>query len=106
VIVVQHGGIVAERYAPGFDARTRLLGWSMSKSVNNAPIGALVADGKLQLNAPVPLSSCARRETDTPGHAQAIAHHVYRPAFCWRKLVTKTVGLPIASAQPLPLSSV
>ncbi len=55
VLVVQDGRLVAERYAPGFDARTRLLGWSMSKTVTGALIGALVADGRLKLDAPAPV---------------------------------------------------
>lgn len=55
VLVVQDGRLVAERYARGFDANTRLLGWSMSKTVTGALIGALVADGKLKLDAPAPV---------------------------------------------------
>ncbi len=55
VLVVQDGRLVAERYAPGFDANTRLLGWSMSKSVTNGLVGALVADGRLSLDAPAPV---------------------------------------------------
>ena len=49
VLVVHDGTVVAERYAPGFDADTPLLGWSMTKSVANAIAGTLVRDGRLAL---------------------------------------------------------
>ena len=52
IVVVCNGLIVAERYAPGFDKDTRLLGWSASKSVTAALVGTLIADGKLALDAP------------------------------------------------------
>jgi CubicO group peptidase (beta-lactamase class C family) len=49
-LVVVHGGrIVAERYAPGFDAKMPLLGWSMTKAALNALVGLRVKDGKLDL---------------------------------------------------------
>ncbi|HKJ57283.1 MAG TPA: serine hydrolase [Nitriliruptoraceae bacterium] len=51
-VVVVHGGqVVAEEYAPGFDADTPLLGWSMGKSVANAIVGRLVHDGQVDLDA-------------------------------------------------------
>ncbi|MEE8600750.1 serine hydrolase domain-containing protein [Euzebya tangerina] len=50
VVVVHEGQIVAERYADGFDADTPQLGWSMAKSVTNAMVGRLVADGVLTLD--------------------------------------------------------
>jgi len=49
IVVVKDGRIVAERYADGFDAGTRQLGWSMSKSVTNLLAGRLVAQGRLAL---------------------------------------------------------
>ncbi len=49
VVVVYKGKIVAERYGKGFDENTRLLGWSMTKSVTNSLVGLLVKDGKLSL---------------------------------------------------------
>jgi CubicO group peptidase (beta-lactamase class C family) len=55
VVVVYHGRIVAERYAPGFDRRTRLTGWSMSKGITNALVGILVNEGKLNIYQPAPV---------------------------------------------------
>ncbi len=55
IVVVYDGHIVAERYAPGFDKDTRLLGWSMSKSVTAALIGTLIASGNLALDTPPPV---------------------------------------------------
>jgi CubicO group peptidase (beta-lactamase class C family) len=49
-LVVVHGGrIVAERYAPGFDAMMPLIGWSMAKMAMNALVGIAVRNGKLAL---------------------------------------------------------
>lgn len=47
VVVVKNGRVVAERYGEGFSAKTPLLGWSMTKTVNAAIIGTLVKDGKM-----------------------------------------------------------
>ena len=50
VVVVAHGRIVAERYAPGFSAATPLLGWSMAKTVIAGLVGVLVKEGRLTLD--------------------------------------------------------
>ncbi|PBB34709.1 serine hydrolase [Mesorhizobium sp. WSM3868] len=50
VAVVKNGRIVAERYGEGFSAKTPLLGWSMTKTVNAAIVGTLVKDGKMALD--------------------------------------------------------
>lgn len=55
VIVVYDGNIIAEKYAPGFDKHTVLLGWSMSKSLTAAMIGLLVNERKLTVEAPAPV---------------------------------------------------
>jgi CubicO group peptidase (beta-lactamase class C family) len=52
VVVLRGGRVVAERYAPDFDAGTRLLGWSMTKSVIATLIGIQVLRGNLSPNAP------------------------------------------------------
>lgn len=56
VIVVHEGDIAAERYAPGYNAETRFVSWSMAKTVTGVLIGLLVTDGLLSLDesAPVP----------------------------------------------------
>jgi len=55
VIVVYDGKLIGERYAPGFDNSTPLLGWSMSKSVTNALVGILVRQGKVRIREPAPV---------------------------------------------------
>jgi CubicO group peptidase (beta-lactamase class C family) len=50
VVVLHRGRLVAERYADGFDERTPQLGWSMTKSVTNLMVGALVARGVVSLD--------------------------------------------------------
>ena len=50
VVVAQNGRIVGERYGDGFDARSPLLGWSMTKTVNAAIIGTVVKAGKLSVD--------------------------------------------------------
>lgn len=56
VVVVYDGQIVAEKYANGFDKNSRLLGWSMTKSLTNGIIGTLVKSGKLDLSKPAPIA--------------------------------------------------
>ncbi|MER9326144.1 beta-lactamase family protein [Mesorhizobium sp. M0152] len=50
IVVVKNGRIVAERYGDGFSAKTPLLGWSMTKTVNAAIVGTLVKDGKMAID--------------------------------------------------------
>ena len=50
IVVVDHGRIVAERYAKGFSASTPLLGWSMTKTVMAGLVGELVQEGRLTLD--------------------------------------------------------
>jgi CubicO group peptidase (beta-lactamase class C family) len=52
VLVLHEGRLVAERYAPGIDATTPLVGWSMTKSVMATLVGILVREGRLDVNAP------------------------------------------------------
>jgi CubicO group peptidase (beta-lactamase class C family) len=51
VVVAHDGRLIAERYAEGFDADTRLLGWSMGKSVGSAIIGRIIETDGGDMNA-------------------------------------------------------
>jgi len=53
VIVVQSGRIVFERYADGYTRETRLISWSMAKSVTQALVGAAVMQGRVSIDAPM-----------------------------------------------------
>ncbi len=55
VVVLQHGRVIAERYAAGYGVDTPVNGWSMSKSILNAMLGTLVRDGKLRMDQPAPI---------------------------------------------------
>jgi CubicO group peptidase (beta-lactamase class C family) len=51
VVVVQGGRVIAERYANGVTASTRLISWSTAKSITQAILGCAVADGLIDLDA-------------------------------------------------------
>ncbi|MEO6720372.1 MAG: serine hydrolase [Ferruginibacter sp.] len=62
VVVVHNGNIIAEQYASGYSKNSKLMGWSMTKSITNALTAILVKDGKLNVSdiAPVPEWSDAK----------------------------------------------
>lgn len=49
VVVLYHGKVLGEKYAPGITASTPLLGWSMTKSLTGTVTGAMVRDGYWQM---------------------------------------------------------
>ncbi|MCB0663417.1 MAG: serine hydrolase [Saprospiraceae bacterium] len=51
VLVIHKDTLVAERYAPGIDAQTPQLGWSMAKSVTSTLIGLMVKNDILTLES-------------------------------------------------------
>jgi len=53
VVVVQGGRIVAERYMRGYSAATRLVSWSMAKSITHALVGIAVAKGLVDIDRPM-----------------------------------------------------
>jgi len=70
VIVVYDGQLIVEQYADGFDGRTKLAGWSMTKSVTGALIGILVKQGKLSVESPAPVPEW--KSPADPRHAISI----------------------------------
>jgi CubicO group peptidase (beta-lactamase class C family) len=65
LIVMAGGQIAAERYGEGYDADTRLVSWSMAKTITAIMIGMLVADGRLRLEGSAPVAMWQR-----PGDAR------------------------------------
>ena len=56
VVVVYDNQIIGERYAKGFNKNSKMMGWSMAKSITNALVGILVGDGRLELEQRAPVS--------------------------------------------------
>lgn len=48
VVVIKKGKLVKEQYAEGFDASSKHIGWSMTKSIFNALVGIAIKDGKIE----------------------------------------------------------
>ena len=67
VVVVHHGELIAERYAPGFRADMPLPGWSMSKSLTNALVGVHVGAGSFDVEARPFFTAELREEGDLRG---------------------------------------
>jgi CubicO group peptidase (beta-lactamase class C family) len=55
VVAVYNGQLVGEHYAKDITIHSKLMGWSMTKSITNALIGILVREGKLTVAAPAPV---------------------------------------------------
>lgn len=55
LIVLQDGKRIYERYGTGIGPGTRLISWSMAKSITSTLIGFLVGDGRLELDTPAPV---------------------------------------------------
>lgn len=82
VVVISGGRLVAERYGgalPSFThdptpvgADTPLLSWSMAKSMLHCVVGTLVAEGRLDLDAPAPVPEWAA--DDDPRRAITLEH--------------------------------
>lgn len=66
LVIMQGGRVIAERYAPGYTPDTRLISWSMAKSVTATLVGLMVADGRLALDEPAPVA-----EWQTPRDGRA-----------------------------------
>lgn len=95
LLILHNGRIVAERYAPGYGPDSKLLSWSMAKTVTAVLAGLMVSDGRLALDGPAPVPAWSE-----PGDP--------RGAITLRQLLTMSSGLdhvedgdPIASADTI-----
>lgn len=55
VIVIYKDKIIAEKYADGFSKTSKILGWSMTKSLTATYFGILQKQGKFDINKPAPI---------------------------------------------------
>lgn len=55
VLVIYKDKIIAEKYADGFDQNSKLLGWSMTKSITGTYFGILQKQGKIDIYKPAPV---------------------------------------------------
>lgn len=56
VLVIYKDQIIAEKYADGLDKDSRLLGWSMTKSITGTLFGILHCKGAINLHSKAPIS--------------------------------------------------
>lgn len=78
VAVLHRGRLVAEHYAPGASRETRFHGWSMTKSTMTTLAGALVEEGRLDINAEGAVPALA--EIDDIRLSQITISHLLRMA--------------------------
>jgi CubicO group peptidase (beta-lactamase class C family) len=62
VIVIYKNKIIAEKYADGFNKNSRILGWSMTKSLTATYFGILQKQGKFDIMKSAPISEWASDE--------------------------------------------
>ncbi|MCF6131404.1 serine hydrolase domain-containing protein [Flavobacterium wongokense] len=62
VIVIYKDKIIAEKYADGFSQDSKLLGWSMTKSLTATYFGILQKQGKIDIMKPAPIKEWANDE--------------------------------------------
>jgi CubicO group peptidase (beta-lactamase class C family) len=56
VLVVYKDKIIAEKYDTGFNKNSKILGWSMTKSITSALFGVLEKQGKYDIYKPAPIA--------------------------------------------------
>ncbi|MDO8316460.1 MAG: serine hydrolase [Flavobacterium sp.] len=57
LLVIYKDKIIAEKYDTGFDKNSKLLGWSMTKSITSAMFGILQKQGKYDIYKPAPIAA-------------------------------------------------
>ena len=62
VLVIYKDKIIAEKYGPGIDKNSKILGWSMTKSITATLFGILQKQGKIDINNPAPIVEWANDE--------------------------------------------
>lgn len=62
VVVLYKGKLIAEKYAAGFHKNSKILGWSMTKSLTATYFGILQKQGKINVMNPAPIDEWKKDE--------------------------------------------
>ena len=62
ILVLYKDKIIAEQYDTGFDKNSKILGWSMTKSITATLFGILQKQGKIDIMKPAPIPEWANDE--------------------------------------------
>lgn len=62
VVVLYKGKLITEKYAVGFNKNSKILGWSMTKSLTATYFGILQKQGKIDIMKPAPIDEWATDE--------------------------------------------
>lgn len=64
VVVIYKGKLIYEQYAEGITKQSRLLGWSMNKSITASLVGLLQEEGRLEMNQKAPIKQWKNTEKE------------------------------------------
>ena len=62
VVILHKDHLIMEKYADGFNKDSKILGWSMTKSITATYFGILQYQGKININNPAPIAEWANDE--------------------------------------------
>ena len=62
VVIIYKDKLIAEKYATDFSKNSKLLGWSMTKSITGTYFGILQHQGKIDIMKPAPIDEWANDE--------------------------------------------
>jgi CubicO group peptidase (beta-lactamase class C family) len=65
VLVIYKDKIIAEKYDTGFNKNSKILGWSMTKSVTATIFGILQKQGKIDVSKPAPIAEWRKDKRGT-----------------------------------------
>ena len=78
LLVIHNDSIIYEGYAPGFDSKSLMLGWSMTKSITATLVGIHAGRSGINLQATVPIADW---------------QHDGRKMITWKQLMQMSSGL-------------